>query len=150
MHDPCQLLDAAAMFAWSQGLHGCGLTKTNGSPRANNVATAPIWDGRSGNDQEKGETGQEGCADWLREACSPGSVFGEIPTMLSFTRPSTPRRPHPAPAFPALLQDIARFLLVRGEYSWLGCVHKIMSTSILLLCMRLLWLGQCRSSVLDT
>ena len=62
-------------------------------------------------------------AEWLREACSPGSVFGQIPTLLSFTRSSTPRRPHPPPLFPALLQDIARFLLVRGDYSWLGYVR---------------------------
>ena len=96
------------------------LTKTNGSPRANNIKTAPIWDGRKGNDQEKGETGKLECAAWLREACDPNSVHGSIPTLLSFTAPSTPRRPHPAPAFPALLQDIARFLLVRGPYSWLG------------------------------
>lgn len=102
------------------GLHGCGLTKTNGSPRADNVQTAPIWDGRRGNDQEKNETGAKECAVWLREACSPESVFSKIPTMLSFTRPSTPRRPHPAPLFPALKQDIARFMLVRGPYSWLG------------------------------
>ena len=103
-----------------KGLYPCGLTKTNGSPRANNVQTAPIWDGRLGNDQEKGETGQLECTEWLREACAPGSVHGTIPTLLSFTASSTPRRPHPAPAFPALLQDIARFLLVRGPFSWLG------------------------------
>lgn len=79
-----------------------------------------IWDGRSGNDQEKNETGQKDCALWLQEACDPSGVFGKIPTLLSFTRPSTPRRPHPAPLFPALLQDIARFMLVRGPYSWMG------------------------------
>jgi hypothetical protein len=114
---------ANGVYVGKSGVYGCGLTKTNGSPRANNVKTAPIWDGRSGNDQEKGETGKEGCAAWLREACDPSSVFGKIPTMLSFTRPSTPRRPHPAPHFPALLQDIARFMLVRGEYSWMGCEY---------------------------
>ena len=111
---------ANAVYVGERGLHTCGHTKTNGSPRANNVKTAPIWDGRSGNDQEKGETGKAGCAEWLREACSPDSVFGKIPTLLSFTRSSTPRRPHPPPLFPALLQDIARFLLVRGDYSWMG------------------------------
>jgi len=102
------------------GVCSCGLTKTNGSPRANNVQTAPIWDGRAGNDQAKGETGRKECAEWLREACSPSSVFNQIPTMLSFTGASTPRRPHPAPFFPALLQDIARFMLVRGAFSWMG------------------------------
>ena len=56
------------------GLHGCGLTKTNGSPRARNVETAPIWDGRSGDDQEKNETGQKECALWLREACDPSGL----------------------------------------------------------------------------
>jgi hypothetical protein len=102
------------------GLYACGLGKTNGSPRANNVKTATIWDGRKGNDQEKGETGKLECAEWLREACDSSSVHGNIPTMLSFTASSTPRRPHPDPAFPALIQDIARFLLVRGPFSWLG------------------------------
>eukprot|EP00935_MAST-01C_sp_MAST-1C-sp1_P002224 g2224.t1 len=106
----------------------CGLTKTNGSPRANNIASAPVWDGRKGNDQEKGETGKLGCAEWLREACSPDSVFGRIPTLLSFTASSTPRRPHGGDPFPALKQDVARFLLVRNNYSWMGygwegCIH---------------------------
>lgn len=104
----------------NKGMYKCGLTKTNGSPRANNVVTAPIWDGRRGNDQEHNETGRLGCAAWLREACSPDSVFGKIPTLLSFTRSSTPRRPHGGDPFPELLQDVARFLLVRGEYSWIG------------------------------
>jgi hypothetical protein len=82
----------------------CGLTKTNGSPRATNLASAPIWDGRKGNDQEHGETGKVGCAAWLREACSADSVFGSIPTLLSFTDSNTPRRPHSGGPFPALEQ----------------------------------------------
>ena len=81
---------------------------------------APIWDGRSGNDQGRNETGRVGCASWLREACSPESVFHSIPTMLAFTDAATPRHKHPPPAFPAIQQDVARFLLVRGAYSWMG------------------------------
>merc|ERR1712166_477233 len=79
-------------------------------------------------DQEQNETGKLECAAWLREACDDNSVFGKIPTMLSFTDANTPRRPHGGDPFPALLQDVARFLLVRNEYSWMGygwegCVH---------------------------
>jgi hypothetical protein len=112
------------LYSWDKPVYGpkygCGLTKTNGSPRATNVASAPIWDGRKGNDQEHGETGKIGCAAWLQEACSEDSVFSRIPTLLSFTDSATPRRPHSGDPFPALLQDVARFLLVRGEYSWIG------------------------------
>ena len=92
------------------GKFGCGLTKTNGSPRATNNVHAPVWDGRKGNDMEPNEDGRADCAPWLREACSSGSVFGEIPTMVSFTAAKTPRHNthRPGPAFPALEQDVAR------------------------------------------
>jgi len=122
MLDPLYSLGqpGSAGDAGDGGLYPCGLTKTNGSPRANNKVTAPIWDGRKGNNPGKGETGKVGCAAWLREACSVDSVFSKIPTMLGFTDASTPRHPHSGAAFPAILQDIARFLLVRGPYSWMG------------------------------
>ena len=51
--------------------------------------------------------------------------------MLSFTGAKTPRHNshRPGPSFPALQQDVARFLLVRGAYSWMGygwegCIHE--------------------------
>ena len=101
----------------------------NGSPRASNIGTkAPIWDGRRGNDMERNESGKLACASWLRMACDASSVHGVIPTMLSFTDAATVRHPHAGNPFPALEQDVARFLLVRGNYSWMGygwegCVH---------------------------
>ena len=69
---------------------------------------------------EKNETGKTQSAEWLRQACSSDSIFGDIPTLLSFTDASTPRHHHSGDPFPALKQDIARFMLVRGKYSWLG------------------------------
>merc|ERR1712046_200335 len=85
----------------------CGLMKTARRPRANNTESSPLWQGSS-------------CAAWLRVACNSSSVFHKIPTLLAFTNASTYRHRHGGNPFPALLQDVARFLLVRGEYAWLG------------------------------
>jgi hypothetical protein len=90
-------------------LAGCGLHKTEGVPRANNVATAPLWHGRG-----RAWTNASACAAWTRTACSPESVFSRIPTELAFGSD--------------IYADVAQFLLSRGPYGymgwgWHGCVN---------------------------
>lgn len=92
-------------------LAGCGLHKTEGVPRANNLASAPQWHGR-----RKGWANASDCTAWTREACSPESVFSKIPTMLAYGDDES------------LYADVAQFLLTRGEYGymgygWHGCVQ---------------------------
>lgn len=69
----------------------CGLTKTDGQPRANNVPTAPLWDGpvatRHWPQDYPNSADPAQCASWLREACDKHSVFHQIPTMLGFAAP---------------------------------------------------------------
>ena len=77
-------------------LAGCGLHKTEGVPRANNVESAPLWHPRhKGWDfheypfaPNKGDASQT-CASWTRTACSPDSVFSQIPTLLAYGNEST-------------------------------------------------------------
>jgi len=97
----------------------CGLHKTEGTPRADNREDAPIWDPAT--------TDGAACTAWLRSACSPASAFHRIPTLLTFSS-QTPPYSGGGPPFSALTQGIARFLLVRGAYGfmgygWVGCVH---------------------------
>mgnify|MGYP006901804938 CR=1 FL=1 len=104
-------------------LAGCGLHKTEGVPRANNVESAPLWHPRhKGWDAHEypfaPNTGgaSETCASWTRTACSPESVFSKIPTLLAYGNEST------------LYGDVAQFLLTRGPwgymgYGWHGCVQ---------------------------
>jgi hypothetical protein len=104
-------------------LAGCGLHKTEGVPRANNVESAPLWHPRhKGWDFREypfapntGDASQT-CASWTRTACSPESVFSKIPTLLAYGNEST------------LYGDVAQFLLTRGPYGymgygWHGCVQ---------------------------
>lgn len=89
----------------------CGLHKTEGVPRANNVQAAPQWHSR-----RKGWSNASACAAWTREACSPESVYSKIPTMIAFGDADS------------LYGDVAQFLLTRGEYGymgygWHGCVQ---------------------------
>ena len=90
-------------------LAGCGLHKTEGVPRADNVASAPLWHGR-----RKGWASAATCAAWTRQACSPTSVFSRIPTEIAFGNDT--------------YADVAQFLLTRGPYGylgwgWHGCVN---------------------------
>lgn len=105
--------------AAESNLSPCGLFKTEGQPRANNVRSAPLWDGpasqRHWPDAHPNSKEPAACATWLREACAPSSVFQDIPTMLGLAAPYGG-----GPPFFSLSQDVARFLLVRGNYSWLG------------------------------
>lgn len=56
------------------------------------------------------------CAAWLRSACSPESELPKLAMLFGFTR-ITHHQPFPLPAFE---QDLATFLLSRGDYAWLG------------------------------
>jgi len=96
----------------------CGLTKSEGYPHADANTSTPV----------KAETvsdAKQQCAAWLRVACDGESVIPRIPFLLSFTRNDNNKQfPLPSPT-----QDIATFLLVRGEYAWmgygwLGCIDK--------------------------
>jgi hypothetical protein len=117
-HDPGDVLPGSSLAP-------CGLHKTNGRPRANNTADAAVWaapERVGGGPDEPGwmpwnnttENGQ--CAAFLRTACDPSSVFSKIPTMLAFngTIEDSQYRGQ------TLYSDIARFLLVRGPFSWIG------------------------------
>ena len=53
------------------------------------------------------------CAAWLRESCEPGSPASSQPLLFRFTDETT--RPLPYPE-----QDVAMFLLVRGDFAWIG------------------------------
>ena len=78
-------------------LAGCGLHKTEGVPRANNVESAPLWHPRhKGWDYHEypfappgGGGASETCANWTRTACSPESVFSKIPTLLAYGNETT-------------------------------------------------------------
>jgi hypothetical protein len=105
----------------------CGLHKTNGRPRANNTATAAVWaahqDGVPAGPlqwtpwQNGSANGQ--CVEFLRTACDPSSVFSKIPTFLAFNG-SAHRGAAAYNRWSSLYSDVARFLLVRGPFSWLG------------------------------
>ena len=116
-------------------LEPCGLHKTNGRPRANNTESAAVWaapqrelsvfkqtPARYHPYENTSYFGQ--CADFIRTACDETSVFHKIPTFMAFNHTlTTPME------FPTLYSDVTRFLLVRGEWSWLGygwigCVHQ--------------------------
>jgi hypothetical protein len=59
---------------------------------------------------------QPQCAPFLRAHCGAGSPSQAGPLLLQFSRQN---HTHPWP-LPYPAQDLATFLLVRGEYSWLG------------------------------
>ena len=95
----------------------CGLIKTEGQPRANNVASAPLWDGpassRKWPQDYPNSADPAQCASWLRQACDEHSVFHQIPTMLGFAAPfggGPPfycARPAPCPMPPTELRGRA-------------------------------------------
>ena len=67
------------------------------------------------------------CTPFLRQACAPDAPIRRAPLFYEWTGTTSH---HQKPAFPfrAAEQDIAMFLLVRGEWSWLGvqwlgCTH---------------------------
>ena len=84
-NDPADVLPGSSLVP-------CGLHKTNGRPRANNTAAAAVWaapesgigppDATHSPWQNTSGFGQ--CAEFLRAACDPTSVFSQIPTMLAF------------------------------------------------------------------
>ena len=59
---------------------------------------------------------QPQCAPFLRAHCGPASPSQTGPMLLQFTRIN---HTHPWP-LPFPEQDLAMFLLVRGDYGWLG------------------------------
>ena len=62
------------------------------------------------------------CAEFLRKACKPNSTIASSALMYGFTQVSeSPHKPFlPNGSLPAFEQDLATFLLVRGQYAWLG------------------------------
>ena len=65
------------------------------------------------------------CTAWMRRHCGPAddlrrSAFHRLALFFGFTRYAHHGDLDPAGHFPALFQDIAQFLCVRGPYAWLG------------------------------
>ena len=64
------------------------------------------------------------CTTWMRRHCgpadSPQSAFHKIALFFGFTRVGHHSDLDASGHFPALFQDIATFLLVRGPYAWIG------------------------------
>ena len=61
---------------------------------------------------------QESCAAQLREACRPDSAFQTGAVMYGFKDLGN-RGPHTVPV-PDFGQDLANFLLARGDYAWVS------------------------------
>lgn len=59
--------------------------------------------------------GQEQCVAFFRDVCSRGTFLNQ-PAFLRFTE--TPNRTFSP--LPYLMQDLATFLLLRGDYAWIG------------------------------
>jgi len=51
------------------------------------------------------------CTQWMQKNCGPNSPLLERPFVYSFTRPIP---------LTSVMQDIALFLLARGDYAWIG------------------------------
>ena len=104
----CELTKEDGFGGSPVDLDPCGLTKTEGYPRANNSENAP----------PKATTitaARAECAQWLSIACRPDSILPKMPLMTSFTRNDDGRQfPLPSP-----IQDIAVHMLVRGPYAWM-------------------------------
>jgi hypothetical protein len=65
------------------------------------------------------------CTQWMRRHCGPAddlrrSSFHRLALFFGFTRYAHHGDLDPAGHFPALFQDLATFLCVRGPYAWLG------------------------------
>ena len=54
------------------------------------------------------------CAKYFRQACAPDSVVARSATFFSFSGARSP------PSLPSPIEDIAAFLLIRGEFAWIG------------------------------
>lgn len=68
--------------------------------------------------------GSADCTTWMRRHCgpadSPQSVFHRMALFFGFTRYAHHGDLDPSGHLPALLQDLATFLLVRGPFAWIG------------------------------
>jgi hypothetical protein len=64
------------------------------------------------------------CTAYMRQHCKPNNLFQTLAWMMGFTVSAAGRTAVPDGAgglrLPALLQDLARFLLLRGPFAWLG------------------------------
>ena len=60
------------------------------------------------------------CTTWLRAACTPAAPLAKQALFFGLTRQEHRTLVNASGQLPALMQDLASFLLVRGEYAWLG------------------------------
>lgn len=62
------------------------------------------------------------CLPFLRDNCRANGTVAHLATMFGFTQVTeAPHKPFlPNGSLPAFEQDLATFLLTRGEYAWLG------------------------------
>ena len=60
------------------------------------------------------------CTAFFRSACTPEAPIGKLALMLGLTRQAHRTLVNASGQLPALLQDLAAFLLIRGPYAWLG------------------------------
>ena len=77
---------------------------------------APWYPGRN----VSGPTVQQQCTTWLRKACTPAAPFAKLPLFFGLTRQAHHTLVNASGELPALMQDLATFLLVRGRYAWIG------------------------------
>jgi hypothetical protein len=101
-------LMAKKKFAWQ--MLNCGQRPSETNPAACGAASAGAPDQSLTNPKAQ-------CTSWMRKYCNRGSPFLQMALMMGFSAP-------PHTSWPVVLpypeQDIASFLLVRGEFAWLG------------------------------
>eukprot|EP01052_Picozoa_sp_SAG31_P012823 SAG31_NODE_758_length_12292_cov_14.175511_9_plen_205_part_00 len=108
---------AAGGFDWA--LLNCKSAPTDHEPctmSSESPWTPPWYPGRNAS----GPSVQEECTAWLRKACVPAAPLGKLALFFGLTRQAHRTLVNASGQLPALVQDLATFLLVRGRYAWLG------------------------------
>lgn len=98
-------------FAWQ--MLNCGQRPDASNPTACGAAS-------SGAPDQSLDDPKSQCTAWMRKYCNRDSPFLEMALMMGFSMPTHTVAGWTNFTLPYPEQDIASFLLVRGEFAWLG------------------------------